>query len=87
MFEDNQKLGYEEFKQVVLENLSKVITTQSHIEQEYEFYLAVIFKMFEKYQNDVINPVSISTCVKMFDIFLYSMFKYQPDTELPEDLI
>lgn len=87
MFQDNQKLGYEEFKQVVLENISKVITTQSHIEQEQEFYSTVIFKMFEKYQNDVVNPVSINNCVKLFDIFLYSMFKYQPETELPEDLV
>jgi hypothetical protein len=84
---NREKLGYEEFKQVILENLSKVITTQSHIDYNESFYTSVIFKMFEMYQNDIINPVSISNCVKMFDVFLYSMFKHQPETELPEDLV
>jgi hypothetical protein len=84
---DREKLGYEEFRQVVLENISKVITNQSHIEDNSEFYNMIIFKLFEKYQNDLMEDYTINQVVKMFDIFLYSMFKYSPSTKLPEDLI
>jgi hypothetical protein len=84
---DREKLGYEEFKEVVLENISKVITNRAHIEENYDFYVSVIFKMFEMYKNDLYNPISISSCVKLFDIFLYSFFKHNPSGELPEDLV
>jgi hypothetical protein len=84
---DREKLGYEEFKEVVLENISKVITNRAHIEENYDFYISVIFKMYEMYKNDLYNPISISSCVKLFDVFLYSFFKYNPSGELPEDLV
>lgn len=82
-----QKLGIVEFSDVFNSNLdSLLITSESHILRNGNFYEEVIFKLFDIYQRDNSN-YSINDLIKVFHIFLYSMFKHKPDTEKNEDII
>lgn len=83
----NDKLGLEEYSVFVLEGISKVIVNRNYIEENGEFFNAVIFKFWEEYYTSIVEPISITKQIKMLDIFLYTMLTEQPSLELPEDSI
>lgn len=82
-----QKLGYLEFQEVFYDNLSTLVTNSSHIENNYAFYEQVVWKCFEKYNNSKTEHYSINQLIVIFEIVLDAMFKFEPSTTLPEDLI
>jgi hypothetical protein len=84
---EQQRLGYTEFCDFFMDNLSHLITNQEHILQNESFYEEAQFKLFELYLSPKFDGVSILNIISIFEVFLYAMFKYTPDTELPEDKI
>lgn len=80
------KLGYDEFNDVFFEEISTLITNEEHIEQNELFYQEVSYKLFELYQKES-SGYTVSELLKMFHIFLYSMFLHKPSVEKPEDAI
>lgn len=81
------KLGLEEYSQFVLENISKIIINRHYIEDNQEFFNAVLFKMWEDHYKSVLEPISILKQMKHLEMFLGCMLEYTPDLELPEDSI
>lgn len=84
-YPEEQKLGYVEFCTFFAENLSHLITNEAHITENESFYEEVIFKLFELYLK--MDNCSINSLIRIFEVFLYSMFKHTPGTILPEDKI
>ena len=82
-----ETLGQDEYRMHVYENISKVIINQQYIEDNYNFFEKVIFKMFEDYDRSVLEPISITKQIKMFELFLSVMLELKPSLELPEDYI
>lgn len=83
----NDKLGLEEYSVFVLEGISKVIINRNYIEENEDFFNALLFKFWEEYYTSTVEPISITKQIKMLDIFLYTMLSEQPSLELPEDFI
>jgi len=81
------RLGSEEYKMHVLENISKIIINANYIEQNIEFFNNLLFKMWEDYHNSVLEPISILKQMKHLEVFLACMLEYKPDLDLPEDLV
>lgn len=80
------KLGYNEFDDVFFDEISTLITNEEHIEKNFPFYQEVSYKLFELYQKEN-SEYTVSELLKMFHIFLYSMFLHKPSVEKPEDVI
>lgn len=85
--QQNQKLGITEYREVVLDNISRLIVPSSHIERNESFFEHVIFKSYEKYANSKTENYSINVIVSLLELFLDSAFKYKMENELPEDEI
>lgn len=83
----NDKLGLEEYSVFVLEGISKVIINRNYIEENEDFFNALLFKCWEEYYTSIVEPISIWKQIKMLDIFLYTMLLEQPSLELPIDSI
>ena len=82
----NQKLGINEFREVFFDNLSTLITCQSHVDSAKDFYEEIIFKTFEVYQKSS-SDYCVNEILTFFHIFLYAMFKEKPSVDKPEDII
>lgn len=85
--EDREKLGFEEFRNYFYDNLSTLVTNREHILRNKDFYEQFIWKAFEKYNNSRSDSYSVRQIVLLFELSLDAMFKFQPETELPEDLL
>lgn len=83
----NDKLGLEEYSVFVLEGISKVIINRNYIEENEDFFNAVIFKFWEEYYTSIVEPISITKQIKMLDILLYSIISEKPSVVLPIDSI
>lgn len=86
-YREDQRLGLTEFSEVFMDNLSRLISNQTHIDQNFDFYEHYIFKSFELYNNSKTQQYTISQILALFEIMLDSLFKYSPSTELPIDSI
>ena len=86
-FKEENRLGLNEFTEVFYDRLSRVVTNSSHIEEFKDFYEHYCFKAYEKYNNSKTEEYTINQIVTLFEIMLDSLFKYQPDNFLSEDLI
>lgn len=86
-YNDEQKLGITEFREVFYDNLSRIVTNSSHIEDFHDFYEHYCFKAYEQYNNSKTENYSINQIVTLFEIMLDSMFKHKPDNFLSEDKI
>jgi len=84
---DNSRLGLTEFSEVFYDRLSRLVTTTSHIEKFENFYEHYCFKAYEQYNNSKTEIYTINQIVTLFEIMLDAMFKYKPETFLPEDTI
>ncbi len=88
MLEYNRNLlGYEEYRAHIYENISKIIINQNYIEENFDFFEKLIFKMFEDYEKSVLEPISITKQIKMLELFLSVMLEFKPSLYLPEDSI
>ena len=85
--EDREKLGFEEFRNYFYDNLSTLVTNREHILRNKDFYEQFIWKAFEKYNNSRTGEYGVKAILTVFEITLHSLFKFQPETELPEDLL
>ena len=86
-YKEEQKIGYIEFKDLIFDRLSRIITNTVHIEEFESFYEHYCFKAYEQYNNSKTEDYSINQIITLFEIMLDSLFKYQPDTFLSEDSI
>jgi len=84
---EDQKLGLSEYREVILDNISRLITNQRHIEENFQVYETIIFKSYEKYANSKTENYSINQILSLLEIFLDSVFKHKMDNELPDDVI
>lgn len=82
-----QKLGLTEFSETFFENLDDlVITNQSHIVQNEEFYNEICFKCFDIYQRES-SDFSVNDILKFVHVFLYATFKHKPSVDKDDDEI
>lgn len=84
---EEQKLGLNEYREVVLDNISRLVTNQKHIDENSLAYETFIFKSYEKYANSRTENYSINQIITLLEIFLDTVFKYKMDNELPDDVI
>lgn len=89
MNENNRNLlGYEEFRGHFFENISRIIINQNYIDENFDFFEKVIFKLWENYYyNSNIENISITKQLNLFEIFLSAMIELKPSNQLPEDVI
>ncbi len=87
MLEQRDRLGIEEYRLHIYENISKIIINKQYIEDNYDFFEKIIFKMWEDYDTSVLEPISITKQLKILEMFLSVMLEYKPDNELPEDIV
>ena len=87
MIYHDDKLGQDEHRLHIYENISKVIINRQYIEDNYDFFEEVIFKMFEDYDRSVLEPISVTKQIKMLELYLSVMLELKPSLELPEDCI
>lgn len=87
MLENNRNLlGYEEYRLHVYENISKIIVNQNYVNNNFEFFEKLLFKMWEiYYYNSNIEYISITKQIKHLELFLSVMLEMKPDLYLPED--
>jgi hypothetical protein len=83
----NDKLGQVEHRLHIYENISKIIINRQYIEDNYSFFEKVIFKLWEDYDKSVLETISITKQIKMFELYLSVMLEFKPSLELPEDYI
>lgn len=83
----NDKLGLEEYRAHVLENISNIVVNPNYVENNIEFFNKVIFKMFQDYENSILEPISITKQIKLLNLFLSAMLSEKPDLELPDDTV
>lgn len=84
--DDRDKLYYEEYASHVLENISRIIVNQNYINNNFEFFEKLLFKMWELYYyNSNLEPISITKQMRMLEMFLATMIEIKPDLDLPED--
>lgn len=86
-YKDENRLGLNEFTDVFYDRLSRVVTNSAHIEEFKNFYEHYCFKAYEKYNNSKTEEYTLNQIITLFEIMLDSLFKYQPDNFLSEDLI
>jgi hypothetical protein len=85
---NSERLGSEEYRVHVYENISKIIVNRNYIEENFDFFEKIVFKMWELYYYDsVLEPISITKQIKMLELFLSVMLEMKPDTTLPEDIV
>ncbi len=84
---EEQKLGLNEYREVLLDNISRLVTNQRHIDENSSVYETFIFKSYEKYANSKTENYSINQIITLLEIFLDAVFKYKMDNELPDDVI
>lgn len=82
-----QTLGQDEYRLHIYENVSKIIVNRQYIEENYNFFEKIIFKMFEDYDRSFLEPISITKQIKMLELFISVMLEFKPSLELPEDCI
>lgn len=82
-----EKVGLLQFQDIVLDNLSKLVCNQKFIDDNFLFFEHYCFKAYEKYNNSKTEQYSINQVVSLLEIMLDALFKYRPETELPEDII
>lgn len=82
----DQKLGLTEYEEVLFDNISKVVINRNYLNENRKFWDYTVFKLFEAYYYSL-EPISIRKQAEMLEIFFDSMFKNQPSTEKPEDVI
>lgn len=87
MERDRDRLGLEEHRGHIYENISKIIVNQNYIDNNFDFFEKIIFKLFEDYENSVLEPISVTKQLKMLELFLSVMIEMKPTQELPEDII
>ena len=80
-------LGIEEYRGHIFENISKIIINQNYIENNFEFFDKILFKLWENYRTSTIEPISINKQMGLLEIFLSAMLEFKPSQELPEDTI
>lgn len=85
--EYRNKLGLTEYREVILDNISRLIINEQHIIENQDAYEAIIFKTYEKYANSKTENYTINQVVNLLEIFLDSAIKYNMSTDLPEDKI
>jgi hypothetical protein len=86
MLEDNRNLlGAEEYRLHVYENISKIIVNHNYLEENFEFFEKIIFKMWENYYTSILEPISIRKQILMLELFLATMIEMKPTQQLPED--
>tara|TARA_R110000782_G_scaffold232667_5_gene318873 strand:- start:2000 stop:2269 length:270 start_codon:yes stop_codon:yes gene_type:complete len=83
----NDKLGLEEYRTHVLENISNIVVNPNYINENIDFFNKVIFKLFQDYDTSILEPISISKQIKMLNIFLSVMISEKPSLSLPEDTV
>lgn len=83
---DRDKLGLLEYTDVLLDNVSKMVISQSYIDENRDFFDNVIFKLWESYINSL-ETVSIVKHARYLEIFVGTMLRCKPSLELPEDSI
>lgn len=85
---NSERLGSEEYRVHVYENISKIIVNRNYIEENFDFFEKIVFKMWELYYYDsILEPISITKQIKMLELFLSVMLEMKPDTTLPEDIV
>ena len=82
-----QTLGQDEYRLHIYENISKIIINRQYIEENYNFFEKIIFKMFEDYDRSLLEPISITKQIKMLELFISVMLEFKPSLEIPEDCI
>lgn len=82
----NSKLGLEEYRIHVLDNISGVVVNPNYIEENLSFFNKIVFKMFQDYDNSIVE-ISINKQIKMLNMFLSVMLLEKPSLELSEDII
>ena len=80
------KLGQVEYEETLLDMVSKVVINRNYISNNQEFWDNLVFKFWEEYYFSI-EPISIRKQAKMIEVFMDCIFKFQPDMELPEDII
>lgn len=83
----NDRLGYMEFRNTVLENLNRLVVFESYLDENIDFIDSCIFKAYEKYSTSKTDAYNIQSVVYLLEVFLDSMFKNNPGTELGQDKI
>lgn len=83
----NDKLGLEEYRVHILENISNIVVNPNYVRDNIDFFNKVIFKMFQDYENSVLESISITKQIKLLNLFLSVMLSEKPDLELPEDTV
>lgn len=81
-----ERLGITEYTEVLLDSISRMIVTQSYIDENNDFFDHLIFKMWENYMNSL-EYISIRKQSQLLEIFLGTLLKEKPSVNLPEDSI
>lgn len=83
----NDKLGLEEYKRHIIENISNIVVNPNYIEENFKFFNKILFKMFQDYDGSHLDTISLSKQMKMLNMFLSVMLSEKPSLELPEDTV
>jgi predicted Zn-dependent protease with MMP-like domain len=83
----NDRLGLEEYRTHVLENISMIVINPNYVQENIDFFNKIIFKMFQDYDSSVLEPISINKQIKLLNIFLSVMLSERPSLELPPDTV
>lgn len=87
MFYHNDKLGFEEYRDHMLENISGVVVNPNYIEENLDFIDNLLFKLFQDYENTQSDIISFNKTIKVINIFLSVMLEQKPKLQLPEDTV
>jgi hypothetical protein len=87
MYYEQQKLGYTEYREVILDNISRLVVNESYMSNNEDAFEHIVFKSYEKYANSKTENYTINQIVSLLNIFLDSLIRYEMDNELPEDSI
>jgi hypothetical protein len=83
----NDKLGLEEYRVHILENISNIVVNPNYVKENLDFFNKIIFKMFQDYENSIVEPISITKQIKLLNLFLSVMLSEKPSLELPFDSV
>ena len=77
-YSDFQELTYEEFYDLLWEDVSEKIVSTSYLDEFEDFISNLTFDMFRLYQMN--NCLTIRLVARMAESFFFHTFRFQPGT-------
>lgn len=83
-YSDFQELTYEEFYDLVWEDVSEKIVSTSYLDEFEDFISNIAFDMYRMYQMN--GCLTIRIISRMIESFFFNMFRFQPGLHNIEEI-